>query len=99
MRLFRPGIEPKLSRLGLPPTLDEPDRSPVSYPPERSRPRGDGWGEATVQLGPRGAGGDGAAARHGHHRDANGDDERFPSDVHAPRRLLSGKAPRPSPLL
>jgi hypothetical protein len=50
-----------------------------------------------VQIG--GAGGDGTAARHAHHRDGNGDGERFPSDVHAPRRLLSGKVPRPSPLL
>ena len=45
---------------------------------------------------PGGAGGDGATAQHSHHHDGNGEGELFLSDVHAPCRLLSGKAPRPS---
>lgn len=54
---------------------------------------------ARVSAAPRSWGVQEETARHGHHRDGNGDGEGSLSDVHGLRGLLSGKRPPPSPFL
>ena len=98
LRSFRPGLEPKQAWLGFSSAQNGLDRFRTSgtkslvtasdRDKETAKSRGI---RCSAHLGAQEA-----TAQHGHHRDGNGEGELFLSDVHAPCRLLSGKAPRPS---